>query len=113
LYHSVEFDCAAKYKVKYPGLMLYRNFDTPFHPYNGDHSLVDYNEFIRKLMFPSMFEFTEAYIENVFEQGRECLILFHDEELGKPDYWFTYKEAAFNHKDLIAFSYVGKTHPYA
>jgi hypothetical protein len=75
--------------------MFYRNFETPYHPYKGDTSLDEYNKFIRQLMIPNMFEFTESYIEDIFEQGRNTLILFHDEEKGKPDYWFTYKEAAF------------------
>lgn len=42
--------------------------------------------------------------------------MFHDVDSGKPDYWFTYKEAAYNHKDVMLFSHVGKTdseNPYA
>ena len=64
-------------------------------------------------MVPSIFEFTEEYIEHVFEQQKKALVLFHDEEMGKPDYWFTYKEFGYNHKDKIYVSYVGLKHPYA
>ena len=63
-------------------------------------------------MLPSIFEFTEDYVENVFGMEKNVLILFRDEEDGKADYWFTFKEAAFNHKNEIAFAYAGLTEPY-
>lgn len=44
---------------------------------------------------PNMFEFTEDMVEDIFEQDRNAFVLFHDSEKGKPDYWFTYKEAAY------------------
>lgn len=95
-------------------MVMVRSFEDKIHPYlTTAPALDDYTKFVRTRMIPTMFEFTEEYIETVFEQGRPTFMLFHDEDSGKPDYWFTYKEAAFNNKGLIGFSYVGKTHPYA
>lgn len=96
-----------------PGILIWKNYETKWTRYSGEHNLDTFNKFIRKLIVPSLFEFTEEYIEDVFEQEQPTFILFHDEAKGKPDYWFTYKEAAFNNKGLILFSYVGLTHPYA
>lgn len=95
LWHITDEDCAKKYKSKYPGFLVYRNFETPWNPYKGLTSLDDYNKFIRYLMMPNMFEFTEDMVEDIFEQDRNAFVLFHDSEKGKPDYWFTYKEAAY------------------
>ena len=94
-------------------MLMARTFEEKFHPYlSKAPALDDWTEFVRARMVPTMFEFTEKYIENVFEQNKVTFILFHDEEKGKPDYWFTYKEAAYNNKGLVGFSYVGKTDPY-
>jgi hypothetical protein len=95
-------------------MVMIRSFEEKIHPYlSTAPALDDYTTFVRNRMIPSMFEFTKEYIETVFEQGRTSFILFHDENSGKPDYWFTYKEAAYNFKGLVGFSYVGKTDPYA
>lgn len=113
LYHSDDFDCATEYKSKYPGLIFIRNFETPNHVYHGEVGLDEYNKFVRKLMVPTLFEFTKEYIEDIFEQGQTTFILFYDEDRGKPDFWFTYKEAAQYNHDKIAFSWVGLKDPYA
>ena len=33
--------------------------------------------------------------------------------MGKRDYWFAFKEGAFNHKHKISWSYVGTTEPFS
>ena len=114
LFHYVDHECSQKYKANYPGLLFIRNFEDKIHPYKASApSLDDWSEFVRLRSFPTMFEFTDEHINGVFEEGRTTVILFHDEEKGKPDYWFTYKELAYNNKGLVLFAYVGKTHPYA
>jgi hypothetical protein len=51
-------------------------------------------------MFPSIYEFTEEYADKVFLNEKKTLILYHDEELGKPNFYLTYKEFSFLQKDL-------------
>jgi hypothetical protein len=42
-------------------------------------------------MLPSVFEFTESHVENIFGAERDVLILFRDSNAAKADYWYTYK----------------------
>lgn len=51
-----------------PGILIWKNYETKWTRYTGEHNMEEYNKFVRKLIVPSLFEFTEEYIEDVFEQ---------------------------------------------
>lgn len=49
-------------------MVMVRNFEGNIHPYlSSAPALDDYTTFVRNRLIPSVFEFTEEYIETVFE----------------------------------------------
>jgi hypothetical protein len=66
--HNNEADCAKEYGSAMPGLVFHRKFETVTNNYEGAADKDSVIEFVKPLMVPTVFEFTEDEIEAVFGQ---------------------------------------------
>ena len=95
-----------EHKVISPGLSFIRNFDEPVIPYTGAANVEALDAWIRPLMIPTIFEFTDADIATVFEQELPTLFLFRDSATDKDAAFMdVFAEAAKTHKGKLLFSY--------
>lgn len=66
--HSSDAACATEYGVSGNGLVFFRKFETNVNVYNGAADKESLIAFVKPLMVPTVFEFTEDEIEAVFGQ---------------------------------------------
>lgn len=105
--HNNEADCAKEYGVTAPGLVFFRQFEEKQVAYTGKADKDALIEFVKPLMVPTVFSFSEDEIEAVFGQQQETLILFRDEADKDAAFMKTFDEAAKAHKGKMLFSYAG------
>lgn len=63
--------------------------------------------FVKPLMVPTVFEFSEDEIEAIFGNQQNTAVLFRAPEDKDAGFMTTYAEAAKAHKGKILFSYSG------
>ena len=73
---------------------MIRTFDEPIVSYTGDLQVQNILDFLYVNEVPSVFEFSEAYVDKIFKSGKPSAVLFYKE-----------KESAL----VEAFSTVAKT----
>jgi hypothetical protein len=107
---SAPAECAAEHidmnqnAAPTPGVVLFRNFDTPVHFYSGAANKEDLAKFAKGLSTPTLFEFSEDYVGAIFDEQQPILIYFNDNKPTK-----VLEEAADQLKGKILFSYSGVT----
>jgi len=88
-----------------PGIVFYRKFEEQVMPYSGKADKDALVEFVKPLMVPTVFEFTEDEIEAVFGQQQPTVILFRAKSDADAAFMATFKDAAVTHKGKMLFTY--------
>lgn len=73
-------ECAEKYGATAPGIVLVRNFDEPNLPYTGAAELEPLLDFMKGNQVPTIFDFSEDYIEPIFQQNNAAIFLFTNDK---------------------------------
>jgi len=105
--HNLDAACAAEFGAKQPSLVFFRQFEEKVNVYSGAADKDSLLSYIKPLMVPTVFQFTEDEIEAVFGQQQETLILFRSESDSESAFQKVFEEAAVAHKGKILFSYAG------
>jgi len=100
-------DCAADYGVTAPGAVIVRNFDEPKVVYDGDNDLEKLVAFMKANSTPTIFEFSDDYIEPIFQNKGSAIFLFSEDK--EAAYQTVFAEAAKAHKGKVLFSTSGVT----
>jgi protein disulfide-isomerase A1 len=91
-----------------PGVVVFRKFDEPYVVFSGKFTNEEIQEFVSKSSVPSLIEFSDQYIEPIFQQQKPALFLFinkADAEHAKLLNVFT--QASKELKGKIFFSHSG------
>jgi protein disulfide-isomerase A1 len=97
--------CAKEHSVSAPGLAFFRKFEETTVPYTGKADPDSLHDFIKPLMVPTVFEFTEDEIEPIFGQQQPTLFMFRSAEDKDAAFMKTYEEAAKANKGKMLFAY--------
>lgn len=90
-----------------PSLVFYRTFETKVNVYDGKADKDAFNTWMKPLMVPTVFPFTEDEIEAVFGQQQKTVILFRSEDDDSAPFMDVFKQAAEKYKGKMLFSYAG------
>jgi len=105
--HNLDAACATEFGATQPSLVFFRQFEEKVVVYTGAADKEALLTFVKPLMVPTVFAFTEDEIEAVFGQQQDCLILFRKEEDNESAFQKVFEEAAVAFKGKILFSYAG------
>jgi len=108
--HSSDAAVATSHGAKQPQITLFRKFDENKVTYAGEWNQKAIAEWIEEQSVPTVIEFSDDYIEPIFQKQRPTIFLFRDEESAeskKLDEVFT--KAANANKGKILFSTSGVT----
>lgn len=106
--HTDDAACATEHGVSAaPGIVFFRKFEENVVPYPMENGLTKGNlqEWVKPLMVPTFFEFTEEEIEAVFGQQQPCVFLFTADK--DAAYVKVYEEAAKANKGKMLFAWAG------
>jgi len=104
--HTDDAACATEHGAKAPGLVFFRKFETTTNVYTGGADKDALVAFVKPLMVPTVFEFTEEEIEAIFGQQQPTTILFRSSETDKDAaFMTTFSDAAKAHKGKMLFAY--------
>merc|ERR1712195_367363 len=105
--HTTDAACAAEFGAKQPSLVFFRQFEEKVNVYTGAADKEALLAYIKPLMVPTVFSFTEDEIEAVFGQQQDTLILFRAETDNDSAFQKVFEESATTFKGKILFSYAG------
>lgn len=102
-----------------PQIVLFRDFKTiadgeshkedakgeDLHVYTGKADKDQLMNFVKPLMVPTIFEFSEDQIEAIFGNQQNTIILFQEKIDKSSDTFKTFEQAAQTHKGKILFAY--------
>merc|ERR1711907_91470 len=88
-------------------IVLFRNFEEKVNAYSGAADKDAVMSFVKPLMVPTVFEFSEDEIEAVFGNQQNTAILFRDAKDKDADFMKVFEEAAKAHKGKMLFAYSG------
>ena len=88
-------------------IVFFRNFEEPVNAYSGAADKDSLMGFVKPLMVPTLFEFSEDEIEAIFGNQQNTAILFRDAADKDAEFMKTFEEAAKTHKGKVLFSYSG------
>jgi len=103
--HTDNEACAKEHGVAFPGLAFFRTFEETMLPYTGAADKDSLINFVKPLMVPTVFEFTEDEIEAVFGQQQPTIILFRGKADADAAFQTTFADAAAAHKGKMLFSF--------
>jgi protein disulfide-isomerase A1 len=90
-------------------IVFFRQFEEKVNAYSGAADKDALIAFVKPLMVPTVFEFSEDEIEAIFGNQQNTAILFRDPADKDADFMKTYEEAAKTHKGKVLFAYSGIT----
>lgn len=105
--HTFDADCAKEYGASQPSIVFFRQFEEKSVVYSGAADKDSLLAFIKPLMVPTVFSFTEDEIDAVFGQQQDCVFLFRKEEDGESDFQKNFEAAATALKGKMLFAYSG------
>jgi protein disulfide-isomerase A1 len=97
--------CAKTKGVEAGGMMFFRKFETTEMKYEGKPDKDSLSAFVKPLMVPTVFEFSEDEIEAVFGQQQTTIILFRSQTDKDAAFMSVFEEAAKTNKGKMLFSY--------
>merc|ERR1711935_354975 len=104
--HTSDAACATTYGAATPGVVFFRKFETETNAYTGAADKDSLIAFVKPLMVPTVFEFSEEEIEAVFGQQQPTVILFRSDATDKDAaFMATFEEAAKANKGKMLFAY--------
>lgn len=98
-------ECAKQHSGSAPGIVFFRKFEETVVPYTGAADSDALQEFVKPLMVPTVFEFSEEEIEPIFGQQQPTLFLFRSAADKDAAFMKTFEEAAKSNKGKMLFSY--------
>ena len=89
-FHTADLECAAEFGASGNSIMVFRNYDeSPVH-YSGGSIYVNREanlktllEFTKTSATPKLIKFGKDYVEHIFGESADAIILFTEEE-GEP-----------------------------
>ena len=108
--HVFDDSVSAPEGLTRPGVAVYRNFDEPIVVHTGDFSSKSLSEFVVTSSIPTLVEFSDEFIEPIFQNQNPALFLFVDskkEEHAK--HIDALRAAAEANKGKIIFAHSGVT----
>ena len=90
-------------------IVLFRHFEEKVNAYSGAADKDALMTFVKPLMVPTVFEFSEDEIEAIFGNQQNTAILFRDPADKDADFMKVFEEAAKTHKGKVLFAYSGIT----
>merc|ERR1711990_801850 len=104
--HTDDAACATEHRASTPGIVFFRKFETTTNVYSGSADKDGLVAFVKPLMVPTVFEFTEDEIEAIFGQQQPTTILFRSADTDKDAaFMSTFADAATAHKGKMLFAY--------
>lgn len=104
--HTSDAACASSYGASAPGVVFFRKFETETNLYSGAADKDSLVSFVKPLMVPTVFEFSEEEIEAVFGQQQPTVLLFRSDATDKDAaFMATFEEAAKANKGKMLFGY--------
>jgi len=97
--------CAKEFGASYPGEVFFRKFEENTVVYSGEPTKDALNTFVKPLMVPTVFEFSEEQVEPIFGQQQPLVVLFRSGADGEAEFMKTFDEAAKANKGKMLFSY--------
>lgn len=97
--------CAKTMGFEQPAIVFFRKFETPINKYEGKPDKDSLAAFVKPLMVPTIFEFSEDEIEAVFGQQQTTIILFRSKTDKDAAFMSTFEEASKTNKGKMLFSY--------
>ena len=88
-------------------IVFFRNFEDKVNAYTGGPDKDSLQNFVKPLMVPTLFKFSEDEIEAVFGNQQNTAILFLDPADAEKPFMKTYEEAAKALKGKVLFSHSG------
>ena len=103
--NTEDADCAAEYGATAPGVVFFRTFEEKTVPYTGAAEKDDLISWVKPLMVPTVFEFSEDEIEAVFGQQQPTLFLFRSDADKTAPFMGVFEEAAKANKGKMLFAH--------
>lgn len=103
--HVNDEACEKELGFKRPSFVFFRKFESEENVYEGKQDKDSLIEWVKPLMVPTVFEFTEDEIEAVFGQQNPTILLFRGSDEKDAAFMETFKTAATTHKGKMLFSY--------
>lgn len=105
-YHNQEADCAAKFGVTAPGIILFRkNSDEPKVVYSGASTEEALEAWTAPLLVPKYFEMSEDESDLVFKKGQYSLVMFRKDVDKNDDFMKAFEESSKVNEGKALFSY--------
>lgn len=107
-FHTADADAAKTHEVEGTKVVLFRSFDEPKVTFEGDFETAALTKFVEDNSVPTLIEFSDEYIEPIFQKQQPALFFFKDpasEEHKKIEENFS--KAATELKGRIFFSTSG------
>lgn len=93
-----------------PGIAIFRQFDDPVVVYTGEVRVGDLKSFVASSSVPTLIEFSEEYIEPIFQEQKPAVFLFVDKRNAEHDKLVKiYSKAAEAGKGRIMYATSGIT----
>jgi protein disulfide-isomerase A1 len=105
--NTEDSDCAAEYGAATPGVVLFRTFEDKVVPYVGTGDKDELVNWVKPLMVPTVFEFSEDEIEAVFGQQQPTVFLFRSESDKSAAFMTVFEESAKANKGKMLFAHSG------
>ena len=103
--HVEDAECAKTKGVEGPAMIFFRKFETLENTYTGKADKDSLAAFVKPLMVPTVFEFSEDEIEAVFGQQQTTTILFRGKGDKDAAFMTTFEDAAKANKGKMLFAY--------
>jgi len=105
---NADLACQEKYGLSGDDkIVFFRGFEEKVNAYTGGPDKDSLMSFVKPLMVPTVFEFSEDEIEAIFGNQQNTAILFRDPADKDADFMKTFEEAAKANKGKVLFSYSG------
>jgi protein disulfide-isomerase A1 len=93
-----------------PGVAIFRQFDEPVIVHKGKIEKSELKSFISGASVPTLIEFSDEYIEPIFQEQKPAVFLFHNSDVDDHKKIFaTFSQAAETLKGTILFVHSGVT----
>lgn len=90
-----------------PGVVVFRNFDEPTVVFSGDFTAKALAKFVTEAGIPTFIEFSDEYIEPIFQEQKPALFFFHDSSADQEKIKDVVGQTAEAHKGRIIFAHSG------
>lgn len=106
--HNFAADAKLPEGLTRPGVAVFRNFDEPVVVHNDHHDKTSIVNFVRTASVPTLIEFSDEYIEPIFQNQKPAVFLFIDKDSEEQKKLVdTFRRAATAGKGRIFFSHSG------